>query len=459
MTLLLLACVGADKPPEDSSEKPTDSLSASTILMGSPNHALGTAVAIGDYDGDGVGDLAASAYAGGPTCIFAGPPREAKLPLSEGSCYTPVDPYDFAGFSIATAGDTDGDGADELAVGAIGASVSVGEAGAVYLVGAEGGTLSDAAVLLEGELELDYAGSWVAAAGDVNGDQAADLLVGATGNDEGGPGGGKAYLLYGPIQSGVLGQNGAFFVGSGQEAVRHATPGAGDGVGYALAGLGDTDGDGFDDVLIGAAGNDEAGADAGKACLFLGPVSEGTHTLDQADAVLKGAAEANYAGDRVGAAGDSNGDGLADLLISADGAGGQAGTVYLWEGPVVGEQSLADAPMAWTGEREGDQAGYALVGGQDLDGDGQIDLAIGAWAYDSVGLDSGRTYLDFGPFPSGVTDLGTVDYFDAPTEGEYAGRALAAGDVGRDAGAGVLIGAPFASHEGVIAGRAYLVRP
>jgi hypothetical protein len=181
--------------------------------------------------------------------------------------------------------------------------------------------------------------------------------------------------------------------------------------------------------------------------------------LDQADAVLKGAAEANYAGDRVGAAGDSNGDGLADLLISADGAGGQAGTVYLWEGPVVGEQSLADAPMAWTGEREGDQAGYALVGGQDLDGDGQIDLAIGAWAYDSVGLDSGRTYLDFGPFPSGVTDLGTVDYFDAPTEGEYAGRALAAGDVGRDAGAGVLIGAPFASHEGVIAGRAYLVRP
>ncbi|HNH47049.1 MAG TPA: hypothetical protein PKY30_08425 [Myxococcota bacterium] len=459
MILLLLACPGLEKTPEDSSETPIESTEASTILMGVPNQALGTAVAIGDYNGDGVGDLAASAYAGGPPCFFAGPPAEGKLPLSQGACYTPVDPYDFAGFSIATAGDTDGNGVEELAVGAIGASVTVGEAGAVYLVGATGGALAEAAVLLEGEVELDYAGSWVAGAGDVNGDQTADLLVGATGNDEGGPGGGKAYLLYGPISSGILGQTGASFVGAGQVAVRHATPGAGDGVGYALAGVGDTNGDGFDDVLVGAAGNDEGGMDAGKACLFLGPVTDGVHGLEQADGVLRGAAEAAYAGDRVGAAGDSNGDGNADLLISADGAGGQTGTVYLWEGPVEGEFSLADAPVAWTGEKEGDQAGYAMVGGQDLDADGQVDLAIGAWAFDGVGLDSGRTYLVFGPFARGTTELGAMAHFDAPSEGEYAGRSLAAGQVGGDSGAGVLIGAPFASQEGVIAGRAYLIQP
>ncbi len=458
MIFFLLACVGPEKVRDDSSEKPIETPDASTILVGVQNQALGTAVAIGDYNGDGIGDLAASAYAGGPTCVFVGPPAEGKLPLASGACYTPVDPYDFAGFSIATAGDTDGDGRAELAVGAIGASVTVGEAGAVYLLGAEGGNLADAAILLEGEVELDYAGSWVAGAGDVNGDQYDDLLVGATGNDEGGAGGGKAYLLYGPISSGKLGDSGSSFVGAGQNAVRHATPGAGDGVGYALAGVGDTNGDGFDDVLVGAAGNDDAGVDAGKACLFLGPVADGPRSLDDADGVLWGANDADYAGDRVGGAGDSDGDGKADLLISADGAGGQTGTVYLWPSPVLGQVSLADAPVAWTGEKEGDQAGYALVGGEDLDGDGQVDLAIGAWAYDGVGVDAGRTYLIYGPFTAGITELGGMAHFDAPTEGEYAGRALAAGDVDGETGAELLIGAPFASQEGVIAGRAYLIK-
>ena len=89
---------------------------------------------------------------------------------------------------------------------------------------------------------------------------------------------------------------------------------------------------------------------------------------------------------------------------------------------------------------------------------GQVDLAIGAWAYDGVGVDAGRTYLIYGPFTAGITELGGMAHFDAPTEGEYAGRALAAGDVDGETGAELLIGAPFASQEGVIAGRAYLIK-
>lgn len=428
---------------------------AQTIITGIESQSAGTALAAGDFSGDGVEDVAVSAYAGGPSCIFTGPLDKGLVPLDSGLCYTPTDRFDFAGISMAGVGDLDGDGDDELAIGAIAARQDSIQVGMVYLVGMTGGSLTDAPVQYWGETSLDYAGAAVAGAGDVNGDGFGDLLIGATGNDAGGSGGGKAYLILGPPQTGSLTDVGISFIGAGLVQTRHATPGGGDGVGYAILGVGDTDGDGLDDVLIGAAGSDGADTDTGKACLFREPI--GAMPLSEADGCLLGASASAFAGDRVAGAGDTDGDGLADLLISADGEGYQAGTIYLWQGALHANISLSYAPVAWDGEAEGDQAGYALVGNLDANGDGQLDVVIGAWANDAAGIDAGRSYLVEGPFSAGRFSLTEMRHFDGAVAGDYSGRALVNVDTNGDLVDELLIGAPFAAVEGILAGRAYLM--
>lgn len=461
MLLWLFACSTLEKDsetPKDSADSGVDDSSvdaAVTIIQGIPNEAAGTALGLGDFDGDGRDDLAVSAYASGPTCVFS-QPAAGLIPLVEGACYQPLDPYDFTGFSVGSAGDTNGDGREELAIGAIGAGD--GSSGLVYLVDGAGGDLGQGLQLL-GEADLDYAGSSVATAGDTNGDGNDDLLIGATGNTAGGAGAGKAYLLLGPITSGNLADVPTSFIGLGAQKVRHATPGGGDGVGYSLASAGDVNGDGLADVMVGAAGNDSTDTDAGKACIFLGPVAEGARQLSEADAVLTGGIASAFAGDRVADAGDTNSDGYDDVLVSADGENSQAGTVYLWRGPIRGGLSLNYAPVAWTGEKEGDQAGYAIAGGHDTNGDGVPDLVVGAWSQDSVGEDAGRIYLVESPFADGRFSLSESRFFNGSEANDYAGRAVDLGDVDGDGLAEILVGAPFASADGLAAGRAYLLKP
>lgn len=470
--LLLPGCTNIDKGARDTADTgtaptdtgdtgaPTGSLSgAATIITGVSNRAAGTALAAADLNGDGLADIAVSAYAGGPACVFEGPIPAGTFALESGACHTPVDTFDFAGFSVAGSGDMDGDGREELLIGAIAADGDAGDEGVVYIADGSGGSLS-AAIMLQGQHPLDYAGSSVAPAGDTDGDGFNDILIGATGNPDGGQGGGAAYLILGPPAAGSLDDAHAIFLGAGGAAGRHATPGGGDGVGYALSSGGDLNADGFMDVLLGAAGSDGADTDTGKACVFLGPVPAGTHLIADADVCFLGASASAFAGDRVAPAGDTDGDGRSDLLISADGEDNQRGTVYLWRGVATGSAgnlSLSFAPVAWTGEAEQDQAGYAITAG-DSDGDGLSDVFIGAWANDSAGLDAGRTYILTAPFSDGVHPL-TADTprRDGERESDYAGRALAAGDTDGDGTVELLIGAPFASFEGPAAGRAYLI--
>lgn len=322
--------------------------------------------------------------------------------------------------------------------------------------------LGDAWVKLWGENPDDFAGFSVGMA-DLSGDGLADLLVGAYNT----PHGGRAYVIEGPVTADRLlawsdeywtaasgyadlgislepvgdldgdgyeealvgaryanGATGAAYLLSGPIDGGGYVTGAdaaflgvtsSDAAGFAVAPAGDVDGDGQGDVWVGIYGDDGAAADAGAAALFLGPVS-GSVSTAAADARLTGEAASNYAGFALDGAGDVNGDGLSDAIIGSYHNDSETGAAYLVYGPMTGAVSLSDADAKLTGSAPGDLVGYATAGRGDIDGDGLDDLAVGSIVYDGLGTDSGAAWLVWGAV-SGVQPI--ADVADAIHYGEH----------------------------------------
>jgi len=355
---------------------------------------LNEVAAAGDVNGDGfddillgAGDEDVGANQSGKAYVVLGPPDPVMSPVAS---YHGEGASHVAGSSVAGVGDVDADGFDDILIGANGYSGNTGRAYLVYGPMSGDDSLASADARLTGEWGGDRAGIDVAGAGDVNGDGYDDMLVGAYGASHLGVNAGKAYLVLGPLDHDLpLGSADAMFFGEVD----------GDNAGYSVAGAGDVDGDGNDDVLIGAYANDEVGNLAGKAYLLRGPLS-GWIGLDTADAEFRGEDAEDQSGRRLAGAGDVNGDGYDDLLIGApgsDGAGANSGRAYLLLGPQAGTVDLDDASALITGEYAGDSAGTAVGGGADVDGDGLDDIVIGASGFDLVGSGSGITYLLTGP--------------------------------------------------------------
>ena len=302
---------------------------------------------------------------------------------------------DLAGWSVALVGDVDGDGLGELVVGAPYGKHGSSSPGVAYVVfGAPetGMVLHDGALRLHGEGDHHGAGARVAAGGDLDGDGLQDLLVGASGADLAGADSGAAYVLLGASLAGLVGA-----VDLGGSDGRHAGEGSYDMAGYGLAGGGDVDGDGLDDLVVGAPYEDAGAVDAGAAYLVLGP-GTGSHGLAEADAKLLGAREGDSAGNCVALASDADGDGLAEIAVGApvyeDGLA--AGWTALWSGSPSGTLSLAQASWILQGEQAGDYLGFAVAGPGDMDGDGLGDLLVGAPLDDGAGAEAGAVVVLLG---------------------------------------------------------------
>ncbi len=381
---------------------------------------------------------------GGPVGVVRLEDAEAKL--------TGESSGNAAGRSVRIAGDINNDGYDDILVGSPLSSAGSAEAGATYLIlgpGLEDSNLADADARLIGEGAGDFAGKSVAGAGDVNDDGYDDILVGAWGR--GYQDVGAAYLFLGPVSDDVgLEDADAKLVGEVN----------GDHAGAWVSAAGDVNDDGFADILVGAPGNSQGGASAGAAYLMLGPIS-GQIDLADADAKFVGESGGDQAGWAVAGAGDFNGDGVDDLVVGAPSSnlgGTDSGAVYVLFGPVTGTVDLSDAELTFVGEADHDRAGYSVAGAGDVNADGYDDLIVGAHSNDEGAPGAGAAYLILGP-ASGYFNLSSADAkLTGVMGGDTAGQQVdAAGDVNADGYDDLLIAAPNSDNGGSRSGTVYLV--
>ncbi len=333
--------------------------------------------------------------------------------------------------------------------------------------------LSEANVRLAGGSAGDRAGVSVASAGDVNGDGVADLAVGAHYADNNGRlDSGSVYVVFGRSSLGNVD-----LAALGSDGFRIDGAAAGDGAGYAVASA-DVNGDQLSDVILGAPTADSNGVlDTGAVYVVYGKVSPGNVDLatasqgDDNGFRIVGAAAGDEAGISVGAAGDLTGDGRSELLLGASGADNRgridSGSAYVVFGaPSSGgfNLSLIGAyGFQIDGAVAGDRAGSAVAGGGDVNGDGNLDLVVGApFADDNARADSGSVYVVYGKPSMANVDLAALGpgLFRVTGEGggDLAGISVAVGEVTGDSRSEVIIGAPYADNNGrKDSGSAYVV--
>ncbi len=467
----------------------------------------------GDINGDGFDDLvvgvglgdAAATDAGAAHVIYgkAGATRSnvdlSTFTATNGFTVTGTAAADYLGDSVNLTNDLNGDGYDEMVVLAPGNSDGAADAGTAYVIwGKAGATRSNIATASFGASDgfkiLGYEtsdlmgdadagdpmnGQYMDSQGDFNGDGIADLILGHHLSDVDGTNEGVVYVIYGKtgatrsdINLNSLGTDG-FVIRPGTVASGYL----GKGVRFA----GDFNGDGYDDIVVGAGYSDQTAANAGEAYVIFGSGSS-----SYTDVLLSNINGTNgfkivtsdtnaWLGSSV-ASGDVNGDGLTDLIIAntAGDTNGRTdnGAVHIIYGSAAGapyanvnvDSMLSSTGYTIYGAINSDFAGHAIDTAGDFDGDGIDDIVIGTWVEDTGGGDAGAAWIVYGTSGTARADLDllNIDSNDGfmivgAGAGDYLGRNVSHGDINGDGFSDLILTAMYGDKGIANAGEAYVI--
>lgn len=430
----------------------------------------------GDVNADGYHDFMVAAYhhyshgwnCGGVYLFLGAQDRSWRAEESIGRAdahFKGSHSYEMVGYCVAGKGDFNGDGFDDLLIGAPGTwETHAPNPGILYIVlgkaepdwGGDCRLADRADISIFGEAEDDQFGYAVAFVGDLNGDGCDEVLCGAAFRTENSVHwSGEVYLILG--QKDTPGRNlqvrdlaVASFVYPYDEGT----------LGYAVAGPGDTNGDAIPDLIL---------CDAGSGINFLlfgrAQVDWGwDFSLQRADVIFQKEREQDHPGGCARGVGDVNGDGLADFSIAGIDVHYAHGKVYLWLGRThwpAQEVSLRTADASFIGEQYECWNGMSVDGVGDFNGDGLDDFAFGSIYFDSPYEHTGKEYLVLGRKSGWETDVNALeiaDYFVGPEKISCLGWGTAGiGDYNGDCRPDFIVSAPFnSSHKQTWNGRIYL---
>ncbi|MBC1241762.1 putative Ig domain-containing protein [Nostoc sp. 2RC] len=389
----------------------------------------------------------------------------------------------YLGESVSSAGDVNGDGIDDLIIGAPYGNYS----GQSYVVfGKTTGfnptlnlsTLNGTNGFVINGINGGGNSGWsVSNAGDVNGDSIDDLIIGAPSLHANTPG--QSYLVFGKTTGFNPTLNLSTLNGVNGFAINGIY--VGDFLGYSVSSAGDVNGDGIDDLIIGAPFASPNASNSGQSYVVFGKTTGFSPTLNLWSLngangfMINGIKAGDRSGRSVSSAGDINGDGIDDLIISARFAspnGEESGQSYVVFGkttgfnPTLNLSTLNGANgFVINGIKAGDFLGYSVSSAGDVNGDGIDDLIIGAPYASPKGTSSGQSYVVFGKTTAfspvlNLLSLNGANGFaiNGINADGYSGYSVSsAGDINGDGIGDLIIGAQYTSPNGISSGQSYVV--
>jgi hypothetical protein len=395
-------------------------------------HVVETA---GDVNGDGYSDVIVSAY-----FYDVDFPNEGRAFVFHGSATGLPDTPDWTaesgqtdayfGSRLGTAGDVDGDGFSDVIVGSIlFDNGEEDEGGAFVFHGSADGLSTTPDWMTEGDQAFAGHGVDVATAGDVNGDGYGDVLVGSLAYTNGESGEGRAQLYLG--SPGGLSATADWASEGNQAGAAH---------GASVATAGDVNGDGYSDLVLGAAGYDNGEENEGRIYVYYGSAGGPSLEPDWSAESDQAFAELGFP---VATAGDVNGDGYADMVAGAyhyDDGETDEGAAFVFLGSAEG---LATTPASiLQGNQDSAEFGIIVATGGDVNGDGFSEIVVGAHLFDAGETDEGRVFL-FPGSSAGLEEAPSWSSSPAQAVARFGSSVAAAGDVNGDGFADVIVGAPW----------------